>query len=97
MPETYSVPPVLTKQEILDRARTAVMASYSNFDPYQIISWEGKETFYIWRRYDTGNSYELKTTWEVLRIPRSLTEAFDEISRYMSWEDNAVEMEEGAQ
>jgi len=84
------------KQEILDRSRTAMMASYADHLPYQIISWEGGETFYIWRRYGTHNAYELKSTWEVPKAPKGLTEAFDEIDRYMSWEDNAVEMEEGA-
>jgi hypothetical protein len=85
-----------TKHEILSRSRAAITAAYGDFLPYQIITWEGGETFYIWARYGTHNSYELKNTWEVPKAPQSIVQAYEEIDRYMSWEDNAVEMEEGA-
>lgn len=97
MSESYSVPPVFTKQEILDLSRISVIVSYSDHTPYQIISWEGGETFYIWQHYGLNNSYELKNTWEVLRTPIDLTEdgewvrwAFGEIYCYMSRENNAL-------
>jgi hypothetical protein len=85
-----------TKQEILERSRAAILAAYGECLPYQIVTWEGGQTFYIWHRYGTYNAYELKTSWTMLKTPSRITEAFDEIDRYMSWEDNALEMQDGA-
>jgi hypothetical protein len=83
-----------TKQEILKSARVSRVNAFADL-PLQIITWQGISTFYIWRREGNHNSYVLHDTWHCKC--ESAVQAFEEIERFMSWEDKMMEMEKGAE
>jgi len=94
-----------TKQEILKSARVSRVNAFADL-PLQIITWDGvppyvpehtrpASTFYIWRREGNHNSYVLHDTWKCKCD--SVVQAFEEIERFMSWEDKMMEMEKGAE